>query len=36
MILPPGAFLLIGYLVGASKLLNEYLEKRQKARGEVV
>ena len=36
MILPPGAFLLIGYLVGASKLFNEYLEKRQKARGEVV
>lgn len=36
MILPPGAFILIGYLVGASKLLNQYLEKRQKARGEVV
>lgn len=36
MILPPGAFILIGYLVAASKKLNEYLEKRQKARGEAV
>ncbi len=36
MILPPGAFILIGYLVGASKLLNEHLEKRQKARGEAI
>lgn len=36
MILPPGAFILIGYLVGASKLLNESLEKRQKARGEAL
>lgn len=36
MILPPGAFLLIGYLIGAFKILNEYLEKRQKARGVAV
>lgn len=32
MILPPGAFILIGYLVGASKMLNNYLEKRQQAK----
>jgi len=30
MILPPGAFILIGYLVGASKLLNEHLENVKK------
>jgi Na+-translocating ferredoxin:NAD+ oxidoreductase subunit E len=35
MILPPGAFILIGYLVGATKLLDGYLEKRAKARGDV-
>ena len=34
MILPPGAFILIGYLVALSKIINEYLEKRQKIRGE--
>jgi len=34
MILPPGAFILIGYLVGGSKMLNNYLEKRQQAREE--
>jgi Na+-translocating ferredoxin:NAD+ oxidoreductase subunit E len=34
MILPPGAFLLIGYLVAGFKILNEYLEKRQNSRGE--
>jgi electron transport complex protein RnfE len=34
MILPPGAFILIGYLVGGTKMLNNYLEKRQKAKGE--
>jgi len=28
MILPPGGFILIGYLVGATKILNAYLEKR--------
>jgi len=33
MILPPGAFILIGYLVGASKMLNEYLEKKQQIKG---
>jgi electron transport complex protein RnfE len=34
MVLPPGAFILIGYLVGATKVFNTYLEKRQKLRGE--
>lgn len=28
MILPPGGFILIGYLVGATKMLNDYFEKR--------
>ncbi len=32
MILPPGAFILIGYLVGASKMLNGYLERRERER----
>lgn len=36
MILPPGAFILIGYLVASFKILNEHMEKRQKARGETV
>lgn len=36
MILPPGAFILIGYLVAGFKILNEHMEKRQKARGETV
>ncbi|WP_425800521.1 electron transport complex subunit RsxE [Desulfitobacterium sp. Sab5] len=36
MILPPGAFIFIGYLVASFKILNEHLEKRQKARGETV
>jgi len=35
MILPPGAFILIGYLVGASKMINEYVVKHYKGRGEV-
>jgi len=30
MILPPGAFILIGYLVGASKMLNGYLERLER------
>ena len=34
MILPPGAFILIGYLVGGTKLLDGYLEKRRKLKGE--
>ena len=34
MILPPGAFILIGYLVALFKIINEHLEKRQKIRGE--
>jgi electron transport complex protein RnfE len=34
MILAPGAFLLIGYLVAGAKMLNQYLEKRQRIRGE--
>ena len=29
MILPPGAFILIGYMVGGYKLLNEKFEKRR-------
>jgi electron transport complex protein RnfE len=29
MILPPGAFILIGYMVGGFKILNERLEKRR-------
>jgi Na+-translocating ferredoxin:NAD+ oxidoreductase subunit E len=33
MILPPGAFILIGYLVGVSKMTNEYMEKRGKRKG---
>lgn len=33
MILPPGAFILIGYLVGLSKMLNQYFEKNQKQEG---
>jgi len=34
MILPPGGFLLIGYLVGLFKLWNMHMEKRQRIRGE--
>ncbi|MHB8126242.1 MAG: electron transport complex subunit RsxE [Desulfitobacteriaceae bacterium] len=34
MILPPGGFILIGYLVGLFKIIIEYWEKRQ--RGEAV
>lgn len=34
MILPPGAFILIGYLVAGTKMLNNYLEKRQREKGE--
>ena len=33
MILPPGAFILIGYLVGASKMINEHVERKQKLEG---
>lgn len=36
MILPPGAFILIGYLVAGFRILIKYLEKRQEARGENV
>jgi len=32
MILAPGAFILIGYLVGASNMLIAYMEKRKTAR----
>ena len=32
MILPPGAFILIGYLVGISKIFNERMERRQNER----
>ena len=31
----PGAFILIGYLVGGTKILNEYIEKRRKTGGEL-
>jgi electron transport complex protein RnfE len=34
MILPPGAYILIGYLVALYKIMIERLEKRQKMRGE--
>jgi electron transport complex, RnfABCDGE type, E subunit len=34
MILPPGAFILIGYLVALVKIINERGEKRQGIRGE--
>lgn len=36
MILAPGAFILIGYLVAASKILIEYMEKVKAARGETL
>ncbi len=36
MILAPGAFILIGYLVGASKILIEHMEKVKEARGETL
>lgn len=36
MILAPGAFILIGYLVGASNMLIGYMEKRKAARGETL
>jgi electron transport complex protein RnfE len=35
MILPPGGFILIGYLVALFKIINNYWEKRQRIRGEV-
>jgi len=35
VILPPGAFILIGYLVGLSKIINEKRENRMKLKGEV-
>ncbi len=31
MILPPGAFILIGYLVGLSKMYNEHMERKRSA-----
>jgi electron transport complex protein RnfE len=34
MILPPGAFILIGYLVGFFKIYNEKMSKRRAERGE--
>lgn len=34
MILPPGGFILIGYLVGLFKMISIYWEKRQRIRGE--
>ncbi|MEN6326605.1 MAG: electron transport complex subunit RsxE [Syntrophomonas sp.] len=36
MILAPGAFILIGYLVAAFKMLSEYLEKAKAERGETI
>jgi Predicted NADH:ubiquinone oxidoreductase, subunit RnfE len=36
MILAPGAFILIGYLVGATKLWIEHMEKVKAARGETL
>ncbi|MBC2580356.1 electron transport complex subunit RsxE [Clostridium sp. DJ247] len=35
MILPPGAFILIGYLVGAFKIYNQHREKIKVQRGEL-
>jgi electron transport complex protein RnfE len=35
MILPPGAFILIGYMVAGFKMLTEHLEKVKLERGEV-
>lgn len=35
VILPPGAFILIGYLVGVSKIINEKRENKMKLKGEV-
>ena len=34
VILPPGAFILIGYLVGVSKIINEKKENKLKLKGE--
>ncbi|MDD2233597.1 MAG: electron transport complex subunit RsxE [Desulfitobacteriaceae bacterium] len=34
MILPPGGFILIGYLVALFKMINDSREKRQRIRGE--
>ncbi|HWQ89030.1 MAG TPA: electron transport complex subunit E [Desulfitobacteriaceae bacterium] len=34
MILPPGAFILIGYLVALFKIINKRMEDRQRIRGE--
>lgn len=34
MILPPGAYILIGYLVALFKIISERMEKRHKMRGE--
>ena len=35
MILPPGAFILIGYMVAGFKMLTEHMEKVKLERGEV-
>jgi len=35
VILPPGAFILIGYLVAVSKIINEKRENKMKLKGEV-
>ena len=36
MIMAPGAFILIGYLVGATKMLSNYIEKSKAKRGDVI
>ncbi len=36
MILAPGAFILIGYLVGASNILIKHIEKAKASRGETI
>ncbi|HWP97135.1 MAG TPA: electron transport complex subunit RsxE [Syntrophomonadaceae bacterium] len=36
MILAPGAFILIGYLVAATKILSEYIEKVKAEKGEAI
>ena len=35
VILPPGAFILIGYLVAVSKIINEKRENKMKLKGEI-
>lgn len=36
MIMAPGAFILIGYLVGATKMLSNHIEKVKAKRGDVI